>query len=191
MRLFLGAPVPTGPVYLDFLERLRGLDVGARPVPEGTWHVTLRFLGEMEDPVPVVDALEPVLAGRKAIPARVQGVGAFKDARHARIVWAHVDAPGLKELADAVVAATADLGEEPPKRDFRAHVTLARIKKPVDLRGLLDQHRDLHFADGDLDRIVLWRSGLTPQGPLYTPVHIWHLEPGDDRAGEDRADSEE
>lgn len=174
MRLFVGVPVPASPVYLQVVRDLLD-DVDARPVPTGTWHVTLRFLGDLPDPAPAQAALDDALSGQAPIPAVVAGVGAFQDPRRARIVWAGVEAPGIEAVAADVVAATEALGQPPDKRRFRAHVTLARLRRPRDLTGFVARHADTRFAEGPLDRVVLYRSVLGPDGPSYSGVHEWRL----------------
>ena len=56
MRLFVAAWPPA-----DVVEALRGLDrpvvTGMRWTTADQWHVTLRFLGDVDDPAPVVAAL--------------------------------------------------------------------------------------------------------------------------------------
>ncbi len=168
MRLFIGIPVPPGPVYEEVTRRLPSQ---AKPVPPGTWHMTLRFLGEVLDPEPVVAALDGAVRGRPVLPCVVEGVGAFPDAKRARVVWAGVRAPGIENVAEAVEEATAGFGEPPERRRFVAHVTLARLRNPADLRSLVDRHRDTLFAEGVLDRVVLYRSTPGPQGSVHERLH--------------------
>ncbi len=168
MRLFVGLPVPASPRYDEVTGELLEVAGGkARGVPPGSWHVTLRFLGDLDDPAPVREALRGALADAEALPCRVMGVGAFKDPRRARIVWAGVEAPGVEDLARRVVEATRDLGVPPDERDFRAHVTLARLRWPRDVSAFVARHRDTVLAEGVLDRVVLYRSTLKPHGPHY------------------------
>ena len=102
---------------------------GLRWTPPQHWHVTLRFLGSMDSAEPVVRALETVRSGSLAVTVG-PAVGRFGQ----RIV--HVPVSGLEGLAQAVVAATRDLGEPPEDRDFTGHITLARVQRRarVDLR---------------------------------------------------------
>ena len=168
MRLFIGVPVPGGPVYGRVAS---DLPLDARPVPPGTWHVTLRFLGEVFDPAAVADALQGAVRGRPRLPCVVEGLGAFPDAKRARVVWAGVRAPGIEGLAEAVESATAKFGEPPERRRFVAHATLARIRAPADLRSLVARHAGTRFAEGVLDRVVLYRSVTGPGGASYERLH--------------------
>lgn len=119
MRLFVAA-WPPEPVR----ERLRALPRpaldGARWVPEERWHVTLRFLGEVAEAGPVVDALRAV--GRD-LPRPTATLGGEVVRLGPAAV---VPVAGVDELAGRVVAATAHLGRAPDDRPFRGHVTVAR-----------------------------------------------------------------
>lgn len=180
MRLFVGLPVPPSPAYAqaaaDVLEAARD----ARLVAAGSEHVTLRFLGEMAEPDGVVAALEQACRGRPALPCVVEGLGTFPGGgfpadKRARVAWAGLRAPGIDALAHAVVEATARFGEPPERRPFVAHVTLARLARPADLRLVVEKHRGTLFAQGVLDRVVLFSSAPTPRGPRYDAVHTVRL----------------
>lgn len=177
VRLFLGAPAPPSPVYRDVTRRLLEVHDGLRPVPDSGRHLTLRFLGEVDDPVAVDAAAKEALAGHTAMPCQVAGVGGFPAERKARVVWAGVEADGLAEMERDLREASAHLGQPPGTRPFHAHITLARAKRPVDLSGdpgLLGTR----FAEGVLDRVVLWRSTLTPEGAVHEPLSTYRLSRG-------------
>lgn len=175
MRLFVALPVPSSPRYAEVTEDLRKTAPSARPVPDGAWHITVRFLGEVFDVAPVAAALDAACKGRPALPCVVEGLGTFGSGfppdKRARVAWAGVRAPGIDALASAVVQATAGFGEPPEDRPFVAHVTLARLPNPADLRSLVDRHKGTLFASGRIDRVVLYRSHLGPGGPRYEAVH--------------------
>lgn len=180
MRLFVALPVPPSPVYQQVTRDLLAAAPSARPVPAGAWHITVRFLGEVLDATPVIAALEAACKGRPALPCVVEGLGTFPGTgfppdKKARVAWAGVRAPGIDALASAVEQATARFGEPPERRAFVAHVTLARLPNPADLRRLVDQHRATLFAQGPIDRVVLYRSTLGPGGPRYEDLHTVRL----------------
>jgi 2'-5' RNA ligase len=179
VRLFVGLPVPPSPVF-DAVGAELEQEARARTVPPGTWHVTLRFLGEVLDPAPVAAALDGALAGRPAIPCVVEGVGTFPDKgfpphKKARIAWAGVRAAGVEALAAAVRDATARFGEPPEDRPFVAHVTLARLPRPADLRRFVSRHGATLFSQGLLDRVVLFRSTPGPGGSRHEALHTVQL----------------
>jgi 2'-5' RNA ligase len=124
VRLFVSVEPPAA-----VLDRLSSLVSSARSAPGGanvrwagrdTWHMTLRFLGEVDDPAPVIEALSDA-----SLPAVTAVLGPTVELLGKRVVMVPVS--GLGELADAVVEATADFGEPPEDRAFRGHLTLGRL----------------------------------------------------------------
>jgi 2'-5' RNA ligase len=181
VRLFVGLPVPPSPAFAAVAAELER-EERAHPTPAGSWHVTLRFLGEVLDAEPVARALDAAAAGRPAIPCVVEGVGTFPDKgfpphKKARVAWAGVRAAGVEALAAAVRDATAAFGEPPEERPFVAHVTLARLRRPADLRRFVSRHEHTLFSQGVLDRVVLFRSTPGPGGSHHEALHTVRLGP--------------
>ena len=91
--------------------------------------MTLRFLGEVDAPGPVADALRRV---PEALAAA--GVGEVRATLGPRVAWfpgrqvLQVPVSGLDALAQAVVDATARWGRPPEDRPFSGHLTLARAR---------------------------------------------------------------
>ncbi|MDP9071484.1 MAG: hypothetical protein M3N68_09425 [Actinomycetota bacterium] len=105
---------------------------GLRWTEPHQWHVTLRFLGQ-------VDAAVAGEAFRGIEPPAGEPVAALGPATGrfgSRVL--HAPVGGLEGLAAATVAATVGVGQPPPERSFTGHVTLARARRPrgVDLRPL-------------------------------------------------------
>jgi 2'-5' RNA ligase len=118
----------------------------ARP-PAPTWHLTLAFLGEVDDDAPLAGPLADVAARRPPFSLALAGSGRFGPA-----VWVGVtgDVPALAGLA-ADVAAACGLGDDRP---YRPHLTVAR--------GRLDPAALASYAGPSwtVDRLVLVRSVL-------------------------------
>ncbi|HEY6531428.1 MAG TPA: RNA 2',3'-cyclic phosphodiesterase [Acidimicrobiales bacterium] len=156
-RLFVAAPLPR-PVRTDLAERLpRAAEPGVRWVPEEQWHVTLRFLGEADE-----DAAAGALDDLRAPPATVT-LGPRVSRLGRDVVCLPAD--GLDELARAVRAATAHVGE-PPGRPFVGHVTLARLRN----RGACGITGTPILLRYPVDEIVLVRSTLGPTGATHEPL---------------------
>lgn len=177
MRLFIGLPVPPSSAYDAVAGDLARRHPGARLTGADGRHVTLRFLGEMAEPDGVIAALDAACAGRPALPCVVEGLGTFPARgfpphKQARVVWAGVRAPGIEGLAHAVEEGTARFGEPPERRPFVAHVTLARMARPADLREFVAAHATTSFGQGRFDRVILYQSIHTPRGSEYQQVHV-------------------
>ncbi len=93
------------------------------------WHVTLRFLGEVDDPGRVGEAL-------RAVPGvlRGPGVGDVRASLGPATAWfpgrqvLQVPVAGLDALAGAVAEATAPWDRHAEDRPFSGHVTVARTR---------------------------------------------------------------
>jgi RNA 2',3'-cyclic 3'-phosphodiesterase len=145
VRLFVAVEVPT-PVREHLGSRtgpLRQSLPGWRWTPAAQWHLTLAFLGEVhEDRLPELTRRMRMAARRhEPFDLRLEGLGAFDNARRARILWAGVggDRDALVRLADSVSAGArrAKIGIE--ERRYRPHLTLGRRRAPVDLRHVLGE----------------------------------------------------
>lgn len=130
VRLFVAVTPPEAVLdeMSSLVEQLREpgqSQAGVRWTGRTQWHVTLRFLGEVEDPAPVVAALEGMGSiGLAPLEARLgPAVGLL-----GRSVIC-VPVTGLDQLATAVTEATADLGRPPEDRPFYGHLTLARLPR--------------------------------------------------------------
>ncbi len=107
---------------------------------------------------------------------QLQGIGAFPNFRRARVVWIGVEQEARLELLhhDLEVACEQE-GFEIDGRAFRPHVTLARIREPLDLDGakrLARAARRIDFAAvAAVSEISLLESTLAPDGARYRRLH--------------------
>jgi 2'-5' RNA ligase len=144
--------------------------------PEG-YHLTLRFLGEVDDPSPVVAHVETALAGVGPLSATLGAPGSFGSGSRLRVVWVALSAPGLDELARSVEEGCRRAGFPPEARPFRAHVTLGRVRRGKGgraTRGLVDAIKVGAAPAIDafpVEQVVLFESTLERgRPPVYTPV---------------------
>jgi 2'-5' RNA ligase len=156
------------------IERLRPHATDVAWVAPANLHVTLKFLGQVDEArVPVlVDALRAAAAGHRALDVAVRGLGAFPTPSRPRVLWAGLaDAAGLAPLADAVDAACGALGFPRETRPFAAHVTLGRVREPRRQPQLAEAlARDTEFGRLRVARVSLMRSELSPRGARYTEL---------------------
>jgi 2'-5' RNA ligase len=127
IRLFVGIELPPG--VTDRLHGLRGGVPGARWLAPENIHLTLRFIGDVEDTVfaEVDDALGRVKG--PAFDLEIKGVGEFSRGRRPVMIWAGIALnPALLGLQRRIDAGLVKAGFPPEGRRFTPHVTLARIK---------------------------------------------------------------
>jgi len=144
-----------------------------RWMPRAQWHLTLQFLGHVDEADVLVDALRDAEAQVGSFAVRLGCGGAFAKPRSGTVLWLGVDEGGasMTALAEAVVRSTATVGIAPEDRPFRAHLTLARAARPTDLRDLIAA---LDAAGPGpawvASEIVLFDSDTRPGGAVHTAI---------------------
>jgi 2'-5' RNA ligase len=113
--------------------RLAGLDPGLRAPRESALHLTVQFLGAVqeEEIVDLCRAVGEAAATSGPIQVRYRGLGAFPDPERARVVWVGLeDGSGgaLSALAAELGGRLAALGHPPDPRAWSPHITLGRLK---------------------------------------------------------------
>lgn len=145
-------------------------------------HLTLVFLGNVfANQVPAyADLLDRAVAGVAPFRYAVRGVGTFGPPRTPRVVWAGVTAPPALALLQGRLAEGAQaLGVPPQDREFRPHVTLARVKacrKPAALTTAVSSLKNAQFGDVLVQRALLVRSHLDRPDARYTILHASPLK---------------
>ncbi|MEE7447517.1 RNA 2',3'-cyclic phosphodiesterase [Methylobacterium radiotolerans] len=127
-RLFTGLAVPAA--IADALKAYQGGLPGARWIEPGDFHVTLRFLGDVEATVAddVVEALSEMRA-RPALTVTLDGLGIFGGDRPRALYASVVPEAGLTDLQAEQERLVRRAGVEPERRKFTPHVTLARLRR--------------------------------------------------------------
>lgn len=171
VRAFV-AVVPPDDVLDAVGEVAADLDVPgtARRTTRPQWHLTLQFLGNRVDIDRVRDAL--AMLAVRAGPVQLGAAGAFPSERRGRVLWLGVSEGRelLAQLAAAVGVLLEPVGHPPEERPYHAHLTLARLKTPVDLRPVVAD-----LGPGPVGRawpaaeVVLFQSRVRRSGAEYTP----------------------
>jgi 2'-5' RNA ligase len=176
MRLFLAVfpPAAVQRAAHACIEALRRPGDGVSWVKPENLHYTLRFLGEVgEDGARRAAEAATEAAGKsRTFEAVLGGLGAFPNARRARVLWA-----GMSEGAEALVALARDLdralakrGFGTPDKPFSAHLTLGRVRAtgPDWTAALATERVAEAGARFTVDRICVVESQLNPKGSIYT-----------------------
>lgn len=175
MRLFVAVPVPE-----DLRRKVAALGQemmqdGISLVRAENMHLTLRFIGEIQ-PEELDKLKERLGAVRfRRFACSLHGVGVFPSEDYIRVVWAGCESGGaLEALAQDVIAALRGYGKD---ERFSAHLTIARVKRKLDLRGFLGRRKDEDFGGFEVSRFELVESFLGgPKGPEYRTVAVFEAE---------------
>ena len=181
MRCFLAVDLPEAvreaiaAVSTSIRERLRADAGRVRWVAPENLHLTLRFLGEIDEgrAREVTAAVERVTAAQAPIPVEAAGLGLFPGPVRPRVVWAGLTtgSPDVGRLARALEQALAAVGFPPESRPSRAHLTIGRIRPGehggARLADALTAAGSPDFGGWTVREVVLYRSHLGPRGPRY------------------------
>ncbi len=127
LRLFAAVEVPPE-IGEELSAHQNGIETAAWRDAD-SFHITLRFFGEVEEPC--ADDLDAELAGVAVDPfdLTLAGVGAFGLGHRTRAIWAGVEpSPSLRRLAAKCETAARRAGLPPEGRTFAPHVTLAYLR---------------------------------------------------------------
>lgn len=176
MRLFIAIEIP------DDLKKsfaaLRTDIPGARWVPPEQIHLTLAFLGDVEETA--VELLKGELARIRIPPfiLRPAGTGCFPGVRRPRVLWAGLrPEPRLLDLAAAVHDVVFACGIPLEERPFSPHITRARLKLPAapEVAAFLEPGEHRPFPPFPVREFILFQSRLTATGALHIPLHSFPL----------------
>ncbi len=184
MRCFVAVEVST-PVrkrVVELQRALRRAGADVRWVEEGNLHLTLKFLGEIDERgMERLKGLLSIEASRwPRIRVEYAGVGTFPERGAPRVVWAGLtgDVGKLAGLAAAVERAAEEVGVPREGRPFAAHITVGRVKSPRNAKRLaaaVEQQRGVPLGGEEIGEFILFKSTLTPSGPIYEPLERFSL----------------
>ena len=170
MRAFVALELPEA--FADevtALSRRLAAVCEGRFVTEGNHHLTLAFLGEVDEAGTraAMDALEAACAGMGPVELAAEGLGTFGRGR-ATTLWLGIRrSEELDLLARRVREELAARGLTYDEKDFLSHVTLARRARVPRI-----ELGDLAFPLPDEGRrVALFRSILGPDGARYKPLY--------------------
>ncbi len=156
------------------IRKLSEVDPGVKWVPTDNLHLTLKFLGDVENTE--VHEICKVIAdvGYQFDPflLRFAGTGAFPDLDRPRILYVAVEDPSgaLVEMVSQLEEDLAKLGFKPEPRDYRPHLTIGRSRNrriSDEALQIMQAHRDHEFGEMETDVVELIASFLDKKGPTY------------------------
>lgn len=179
-RIFV-AVLPPEPVREDLAEFLE-----ARPgmpwIHPEQWHLTLAFIASVDDHRvdDLVERLTAVAARRAAFPARLSGAGCFPSPAYASVLWlaVHSGPPGsgateLRRLSVNARSAANAVGAAPDGKAFVSHLTVARLRRPIEATKwlrILDTYHGPQWQVTYLDIIASYLGEGPKRRPRYETV---------------------
>jgi RNA 2',3'-cyclic 3'-phosphodiesterase len=176
LRLFVGIEFP--PELRLRLSLLQSGVAGAKWVDPGNFHLTLRFIGEVDEGI--ATDVDEALLRLKARPFSLQlaGAGVFGGDKP-RQLWVGVERePALNTLQGKIEQALIRVGLPPEPRKYAPHVTLARLWQPkrADIQQFLTANAQFRAEPLRIDRFSLIASYPTKAGSVYEDQADYELQ---------------
>ena len=176
--LFVAVALPE--TIAERLAVLGGGVPGARWVPAGNMHITLRYLGELEDSL--ADEVSTALAGinHAAFLLKASGVGCFGKRNDPRLLYAGVHPHhDLMELHHRMERLLHQCRIPPDGRKYHPHITLARLKGASSGRigRFVEANSLLASPSFEVGSFALFETHRSARGSVYTMLRDYALAP--------------
>lgn len=171
MRIFIGIDIPIKLKKAISEIQTELCTHGIRTIETENMHITLKFLGEVDQKK--ISAINCKLTEIKhhKFEIFVKGIGVFPNENYAKIIWVGCESEELVKLVEKI----NNKLNEFPKEGFKGHITIARIKKKIELKHFLEKYRDWKFGRFKVEKFFLMKSELFPSGPKYKMIAEYKL----------------
>jgi 2'-5' RNA ligase len=185
MRLFIAIALPDSwkQILAEPESKIAWLGGGVKWVEPRGMHLTLRFLGDVEESdLPAIEnATRSAVEGTAPFEMRIHGTGVFPNPRKPRVYWAGLEAPqSLLDMQARIDQQMQSLGFEKEENPFRPHLTLARIKDPMRKERMTDALLNFRLESDPISviEVLLMRSHLSREGAHYEAIRHFPLTSG-------------
>ena len=163
------------------IKELKRSDANVKWVRPESIHLTFKFLGYIREEQidPISKRIEKIAGEASPFDINLDRIGVFPGWKRPRVIW--VGTAGytdkMKSLAKRIEDEMAEEGFEKEERDFKAHLTVGRVRS---LKGKERLEKEAHSvevkpAKSHISKIILYESKLTPEGAVYTPLASYDL----------------
>jgi RNA 2',3'-cyclic 3'-phosphodiesterase len=175
IRLFVGLRPPAA-IRAQLLGLMGGIP-GARWQDDDQLHITLRFIGDVDERAAEDAALALSSVHWPPLELALAGVGAFDKRGRINAVWAGVrPKEPLAALHRKIDQALVRAGQPPEGRAYLPHITLARMNSPTEaVERFVEAHAGLASTSFTLDHFFLFESSLGHEGARYDAVARYPL----------------
>lgn len=176
MRLFIAIGFDGLKDY--FLELQKQLPKNARLGLTKSFHITLKFLGEVQpnNVEKIDDALKNIKF--KHFSVHLDSIGIFPTENYIRVVWVGLKPESeILELQKQIDESLKQLFKK--ENDFKAHITIARVKYPENKKSFVEEIKKINVESKKIEvkdfRLV--KSTLAPKGPVYEDLAVFSSNP--------------
>lgn len=144
-------------------------------------HLTLKFIGDIdgEQLTKLTEAVEISVGKSAGFKLQIAGTGVFPSAKKAFVLWLGVrDEEGsLLKLNRILETECKKQGFSADTKQFKPHLTIARLREPRDSGELVQPHLQEKFepVEFEVPEIVIYESELQPTGSVYKKIKSFSL----------------
>ena len=185
MRTFIAIPLPENIHKALFLVQdiLQKSNADIKWVNPANIHITLKFLGDINDKTMglIAQAVRETSKHHARFDISISRIGVFPSMLHPQTIWAGIDkgSPACMILQNQIEICAEKFGIKKEARRFFPHLTLGRVRSQKNKQALieiLEKEKDFSISTKiPVNKLVLFSSLLTPQGPIYSSLEEFPL----------------
>lgn len=170
VRCFIGIFVPDNlkDKIIKVQEDIKNLEIDCKPVEKENLHVSLSFLGEIENTKidEIASKLDDICKRYEKFEVNITGLKLIPSKSYIRVM--------ALDVTDSILGSISKNIKNEIGGDVKpAHLTLCRVKNIRSKQKVLEQLNNINFDIGNftVSSINLIKSELNRTGPVYTTVH--------------------
>jgi len=190
MRAFIAIELP--PEIKEYLSRiqnkLKTCQADMKWVKPGNTHLTLKFLGEIneEQSEKAASILKATAENNPSFIIKLASIAAFPGINAPRMIWLGIDQgeTEMRKLVRDLEEKLSGIGMPQESREFSAHITLARNRSCRNQQALaagitrLNDKLKTEEYIFTADKLTFFKSSLTTLGPVYEALRVFKFRDG-------------
>jgi len=181
-RAFIAIDIDSFPKLIEFENEVKNTGANLKIVEPKNVHITLKFLGDTDKDL--IDQIEEIMKkavkGLNPFEIQLKNIGAFPNQNYIKVIWIGIEnVENIRVISNKIDEKLSQLGFKKEKREFSAHLTIARVKSAKNkekLIQIINKYQNVEFTSFIVKSIKLKKSELTPKGPIYTTLKEIKIE---------------
>ena len=175
-RGFIAIEINATPSILEFEKEIKKTGADIKLVEPQNIHITLKFLGDVEETLidEIARIIKDAVKEIKPFTMKLNGTGVFPNNNYVRVIWIGIkEAQIIETIVKTIDEHLSELGFRKEKRGFSPHLTIGRVKSAKNKQILLEvieKYKDVEFSIQEVKSIKLMKSDLTSKGPIYSTM---------------------
>jgi 2'-5' RNA ligase len=184
LRAFIAVEIAPATIsrIAEAVDQLRPHISGIRWVAPANFHLTLKFLGNIDESQiePIGATLSDALRPFPRMTINAKGLGVFPNPKRPRVLWVGLVGSQLTELATVVQSALVPLGFAREEKTFTPHLTIGRWRQAERADRALEHElknwTQCDFGATSMNEIIVFQSDLKPAGAIYNRLKVVTLK---------------